>query len=443
MPQEQIDEETEPAFLHQMFESNSSFSSSHDTSSSDGESRSAKNKHGNRIKRAFTHKKSLKSSGKSQGKQGNKKPHLVDAEASALISIKIDEPVLVAEAGEITQSTNRLATMDTVVRGDKIGVKGAAAPLTSSSPRVRDLDRSADTASIVDLEDTDTADARLQDFKSPSRRSRKSRKEESRKRKKRERRTPRDEEVAMAHQVGFINVGREQPQISNRPPPRTRGSLLRPNLPKLFSENIFVKPVRPSELQRYPSRLQRYPSNIPTTPLQRGKSMIHRAPSQRSQYLSLMARRTNSSPKLTAGNSKQEPLPTPTVPGRSMQPSVEPPPFKEPHDENKDSDEDDAEEIDDLHNPDMSHFAAVVLLLASTGLVALCAEFLVGAITEMTKNSAVSQAFIGLIILPIVGNAAEHVTAVVVASKNKMDLAIGVALGSSIQIGKCLGCLAQ
>jgi len=82
----------------------------------------------------------------------------------------------------------------------------------------------------------------------------------------------------------------------------------------------------------------------------------------------------------------------------------------------------------------MSRTAAVVTLLISTGLVALCAEFLVDAIPRMTTQSSVSQAFIGLIILPIVGNAAEHVTAVTVATKNKMDLAIGVAVGSSIQI---------
>jgi Ca2+:H+ antiporter len=86
--------------------------------------------------------------------------------------------------------------------------------------------------------------------------------------------------------------------------------------------------------------------------------------------------------------------------------------------------------------PNMSRTAAVVLLLVTTGLVALCAEFLVNSIPPMVSNSSVSQAFIGLIILPIVGNAAEHVTAVTVATKNKMDLAIGVAVGSSIQIGK-------
>ncbi|KAJ6023811.1 Sodium/calcium exchanger membrane region [Penicillium herquei] len=84
--------------------------------------------------------------------------------------------------------------------------------------------------------------------------------------------------------------------------------------------------------------------------------------------------------------------------------------------------------------PAMSRTAAVVLLLISTALVAVCAEFLVDAIPDMVASSNVSEAFIGLIILPIVGNAAEHVTAVSVATKNKMDLAIGVSVGSSIQI---------
>lgn len=82
----------------------------------------------------------------------------------------------------------------------------------------------------------------------------------------------------------------------------------------------------------------------------------------------------------------------------------------------------------------LSRTAAIVLLLVVTGLVAVCAEFLVGSINYLVDNTSVSEAFVGLIILPIVGNAAEHVTAVTVASKNKMDLAIGVAVGSSIQI---------
>jgi Ca2+:H+ antiporter len=83
----------------------------------------------------------------------------------------------------------------------------------------------------------------------------------------------------------------------------------------------------------------------------------------------------------------------------------------------------------------MSRTSAVILLLISTGLVAVCAEFMVDSINEVVEgNSGISEAFIGVILLPIVGNAAEHVTAVTVAMKNKMDLAIGVAVGSSIQI---------
>ncbi|KAI4116396.1 MAG: hypothetical protein LQ345_003182 [Seirophora villosa] len=82
----------------------------------------------------------------------------------------------------------------------------------------------------------------------------------------------------------------------------------------------------------------------------------------------------------------------------------------------------------------LSRTSAILLLLTSTALVAVCAEFLVGSIDYLVTNTSVKEEFIGLIILPIVGNAAEHVTAVVVAGKNKMDLAIGVAVGSSIQI---------
>ncbi|KAL8815248.1 MAG: hypothetical protein Q9223_005596, partial [Gallowayella weberi] len=82
----------------------------------------------------------------------------------------------------------------------------------------------------------------------------------------------------------------------------------------------------------------------------------------------------------------------------------------------------------------LSRTSAIVLLLASTGLVAVCADFLVESINYLVDNTGVSEAFIGLIVLPIVGNAAEHVCAVTVAGKNKMDLAIGIAVGSSIQI---------
>ncbi len=79
-------------------------------------------------------------------------------------------------------------------------------------------------------------------------------------------------------------------------------------------------------------------------------------------------------------------------------------------------------------------WAAGVALVVVTVAVAVCAEYLVDSIDSIVKTAHVSKTFIGLILLPIVGNAAEHVTAVVVAIKNKMDLAIGVAIGSSMQI---------
>ncbi|KAL7926889.1 Ca2+ transporter [Trichoderma austrokoningii] len=82
----------------------------------------------------------------------------------------------------------------------------------------------------------------------------------------------------------------------------------------------------------------------------------------------------------------------------------------------------------------LTQTAAIILLLVTTGLVAACAEFLIGSIEDVVATSSVGEVFIGLIVLPIVGNAAEHVTSVTVAMKNKMDLAIGVAIGSSIQI---------
>lgn len=77
---------------------------------------------------------------------------------------------------------------------------------------------------------------------------------------------------------------------------------------------------------------------------------------------------------------------------------------------------------------------ATVVLIIVTVLVAVCADYLVGSIDSIVQKTGMSKTFIGLVLIPIVGNAAEHVTAVVVSWKNKMDLAIGVAIGSSLQI---------
>ncbi|KAJ5187647.1 hypothetical protein N7449_010641 [Penicillium cf. viridicatum] len=82
----------------------------------------------------------------------------------------------------------------------------------------------------------------------------------------------------------------------------------------------------------------------------------------------------------------------------------------------------------------LSPWAAAVALIIVTILVSICADYLVDAIDPLVKTTGMSKTFIGLVLIPIVGNAAEHVTAVVVAYKDKMDLAIGVAIGSSLQI---------
>lgn len=92
------------------------------------------------------------------------------------------------------------------------------------------------------------------------------------------------------------------------------------------------------------------------------------------------------------------------------------------------NDEDEAEE------PQLSFPVAVATLTVSTVVIAFCAEFMVDSIDAVTKSGGLSEEFVGLILLPIVGNAAEHATAVTVAIKDKMDLAIGVAVGSSMQV---------
>lgn len=75
-----------------------------------------------------------------------------------------------------------------------------------------------------------------------------------------------------------------------------------------------------------------------------------------------------------------------------------------------------------------------VLALATVG-VAVESEILVRAVEGLTANNSwISETFLGLIIIPIIGNAAEHATAVVVARKGKVDLALQIAMGSSAQV---------
>ncbi|KAJ4414473.1 hypothetical protein N0V85_003124 [Neurospora sp. IMI 360204] len=92
------------------------------------------------------------------------------------------------------------------------------------------------------------------------------------------------------------------------------------------------------------------------------------------------------------------------------------------------------EEEEEGEEPQLHFIVAVVTLVIATVIIAFCAEYMVDGISAITAGDKVSKEFVGLILLPIVGNAAEHATAVTVAIKDKMDLAIGVAVGSSMQV---------
>lgn len=84
------------------------------------------------------------------------------------------------------------------------------------------------------------------------------------------------------------------------------------------------------------------------------------------------------------------------------------------------------------HKPNLLLWMAV--LLGVTLLVAIESEFLVGSLEVATEGLGLTSLFTGVILLPIIGNAAEHATAVTVAMKDKMDLSVAVAVGSSMQI---------
>jgi len=89
------------------------------------------------------------------------------------------------------------------------------------------------------------------------------------------------------------------------------------------------------------------------------------------------------------------------------------------------------------HTPDLRLWIGV--LMAATVIVAIESEFLVSTLEVASKQLGFSELFTGVIILPIIGNAAEHATAVTVALKNKMDLSLNVAVGSSLQIALFVG----
>lgn len=77
---------------------------------------------------------------------------------------------------------------------------------------------------------------------------------------------------------------------------------------------------------------------------------------------------------------------------------------------------------------------SVTVLLVATAVIAVISEILVGAVEPAAREVGMSSIFIGVIVVAVVGNAAEHSSAIMMAMKNRMDLALGIATGSSVQI---------
>jgi Ca2+:H+ antiporter len=92
------------------------------------------------------------------------------------------------------------------------------------------------------------------------------------------------------------------------------------------------------------------------------------------------------------------------------------------------------DETEPEHTRRWSTNKSILVLLIATVAVAYMSEMLVGVIEHVAEAAHLSEFFIGVILIPLIGNAAEHLTAVSVAGKDKMDLALNIAVGSSTQI---------
>lgn len=88
----------------------------------------------------------------------------------------------------------------------------------------------------------------------------------------------------------------------------------------------------------------------------------------------------------------------------------------------------------EMHHESWSLGKSIGILFAATALIAWVSEILVGSVEQAAHTFGMTSIFVGIIVVAIIGNAAEHSTAILVALKNRMDLSISIAIGSSIQI---------
>ena len=86
------------------------------------------------------------------------------------------------------------------------------------------------------------------------------------------------------------------------------------------------------------------------------------------------------------------------------------------------------------HHPEWNRKVALTILLVATAGVAWMSEMLVGSVEHAAESMGMTRVFVGVIVVAVIGNAAEHSTAVLMSLKDKMDLAFHIAVGSGIQI---------
>ena len=385
-PQHVIDEESHPGVLANMLNSSSSDSSS--SSGTDSDESSGSRKTANKIKKALK-------AGRRRRKSSASSRDTPSMPSTARSQSFVDVPVLLSPASD---ASNR--QLGAIASGDEADTDGER---RSRKPKNRTMGTQA-----RDFQKEDLVSGHGSGSSSPvARNKKKSRK--YLKRSKHERTEPKESvakptaapvspELATPrdtrqHRVAFASGEQTSTEVVPKRPINLRTLSVRPAMPKFLGSTVFS---------------ENNATGLPA-PGPAGVA-VPRAP--------YGLRRTSSLPdRLNRTRSQSSGQPEPKAPQTGV---VVPASEKYSNDEHG--------------KKHMSRTSALILLLISTGLVALCAEYLVGSIGYMVNNTTVSQAFIGLIILPVVGNAAEHVTAVTVATKNKMDLAIGVAVGSSIQI---------
>lgn len=394
-PQHLIDEESHPGVLAEMLNSSSSSSDSSSSSSSDTDSSSNSRSTAKRFKRALRRKRRKSTS----STQDNISVPIITRSSSNLTN----------HGGSMTHTTSPVSPeLEPVFSGDEADLDGEGRHGRRRSRmhaiRARDFESEA--------QPDDASEKSRKDLKK-SKKSKKSRHSKKDKDKKKRHGTD-------AEKSPVVEAEAKKPPIADENHLRVPQVEFCTDIQEIPSENLAkhsfnirnlseaVRPAFSSAMFPHHEATGR-PLAMPMRP----------TPQPRSSSRGL--RRTSSMPDIlhrTVSNPRPSPLypqPLTIVPVSEAGTEVEVLEVVEPQ----------------AH---LSRTSAVVLLLATTGLVALCAEFLVNSIDHLISTTNVSQAFVGLIILPIVGNAAEHVTAVTVAAKNKMDLAINIALGSSIQI---------